>query len=288
MTARDRGELRPGPRFWRWLPVEVRAGLTALVILLVGQAPPGLMLAINMRLAPEQPWFLPLTLVWLALYASWLNGVGWPRVTAAARRADLRASPLPARVWALALAAGGLSMAGVMSLALYIGRVATLPDAAYAAPLDLSPYPWWTMLSVFLALAVTAGVVEEAAFRGCMLSAIQRRRGWLWAIIVTAALFYAVHLSHAYATPAFIPFFAAYSLVQGALVFLTRSILPGVVIHALGDFVILPMQYGVIPLPFGERPEPYLACVVGFSLAGAVALVILALATRPLRRAGER
>src|SRR5688572_11931369 len=55
------------------------------------------------------------------------------------------------------------------------------------------------------------------------------------------------HLSHAYATVAFLPFFLAHGLVFGLLVFITRSIFPGVVLHAASDFVVLPMQYGVIP-----------------------------------------
>jgi membrane protease YdiL (CAAX protease family) len=64
------------------------------------------------------------------------------------------------------------------------------------------------LCSFFLALAGTAGVVEEAAFRGYMLSQVQRRHGWIVAITLVGALFYVVHLSHAYPTIAFLPFFA--------------------------------------------------------------------------------
>jgi len=60
-------------------------------------------------------------------------------------------------------------------------------------------------------------------------------------------LFYVAHLSHAYATLAFVPFFLAHGLVFGLLVAYTRSIVPGIVLHGVSDFVVLPMQYGVIP-----------------------------------------
>jgi len=60
-------------------------------------------------------------------------------------------------------------------------------------------------------------------------------------------LFYLAHLSHAYATLAFAPFFLAHGLTLGLLVFYTRSIVPGIVLHAVSDFIVLPMQYGVIP-----------------------------------------
>ena len=64
-----------------------------------------------------------------------------------------------------------------------------------------------------LSVAATAGVVEEAAFRGYMLSIIEARHGWVAGILIVALLFYAAHLSHAYATIAFLPFFMAYSLL---------------------------------------------------------------------------
>jgi hypothetical protein len=60
-------------------------------------------------------------------------------------------------------------------------------------------------------------------------------------------LFYIAHLSHAYATLAFVPFFLAHGLVLGLLVYFTRSIVPGMVLHAVSDFIVLPMQYRVIP-----------------------------------------
>jgi hypothetical protein len=59
-------------------------------------------------------------------------------------------------------------------------------------------------------------------------------------------VFYIAHLSHAYVTRAFLLFFLLHGLAFGLLVYLTRSIVPGVVLHALSDFVVLPMQYGVI------------------------------------------
>jgi len=90
-------------------------------------------------------------------------------------------------------------------------------------------------------------VVEEAAFRGYMLSGIQLRYGWLVGIGLVTILFYLAHRSHAYATLAFLPFFLAHGLTMGLLVFYTRSILPGIVLHAVSDLIVLPMQYGVIP-----------------------------------------
>ncbi len=269
-------------RLWRRLPVVVRATVVALLVLNLGQAPAMLALFSNLRVAPGWPLFLPLTVAWLFVLWKYLNGSWWPRSTADQRRQDLRATALSGTVWRWSLIAGGLGMVSVMSLALFTGRIADLPDQAYEAPFDLTRYPWWTVLSFFLAIAITAGVVEEAAFRGYMLSQVERRHGWIVAIVLVAGLFYAAHLSHAYATVAFLPFFAAYSLLHCALVFLTRSILPSVVLHTLGDLAILPIQYGVVPLPFGPSYQPYLACTLLFGLAAAPAFLrLIRMTARP-------
>lgn len=269
----DGREQRDGlvTRAWSTLPVVVRAALVALLILNVGQAPPMLALLANLRLAPRVPLFLPVTVIWLWIVWRYLNGSWWPRGTSEQRHGDLRATTLSGRVWLWSFLAGLLGMASVMSLALLTGRLATLPPSAYESPFDLSPYPWWTTLSFFLAIAGVAGVVEEAAFRGYMLSQVQRRHGWIVAITVVGGLFYVAHLNHAYATIAFLPFFAAYSILHGSLVFLTRSIRPSVALHIIGDVCILPMQYGVVALPFGSRYEPYLAGVLLFGFAAAPA-----------------
>jgi membrane protease YdiL (CAAX protease family) len=152
--------------------------------------------------------------------------------------------------------------------------------AAYKAQFDLSSYGWWTILAFFLCVAGMAGVVEEAAFRGYMLSIAERRHGWLVAIVAVMVLFYAVHLSHAYATAGFVPFFVAYSVLHGLLVFFTRSILPNVVLHSVGDFVILPIQYGVIPNPLGSSVRLHALVILVFGALSALAFWHLARVSR--------
>lgn len=145
------------------------------------------------------------------------------------------------------MVAGGLGLTAVMGIAFVTYRFAALPDAAYRSPFDVSSFPPWTLVSIFASLALSAAVVEEAAFRGYMLSGIQARYGWAVGIVAVTLIFYVAHLSHAYATLTFLPFFIGHGLVFGLLVFYTRSIVPGIVLHALSDFIVLPMQYGVIP-----------------------------------------
>lgn len=214
---------------------------------MLGGSVSGAIMVANLKVAPTLPLFLPVTVIWLWLFWRYVRGDGWPRSTSDWRRDCLRGRMPSPRVWVWALVAGGLALTAVMGIAFMTYRLAALPEAAYRAPFEVASFPPWTLVSIFAALALTAAVVEEAAFRGYMLSGIQRRFGWVVGIGVVTILFYVAHLSHAYATVAFVPFFLGHGLVFGLLVFHTRSIVPGVVLHAISDFIVLPMQYGVIP-----------------------------------------
>ncbi len=224
-----------------------RAVLLGFLVLVVGGSLSGAMMLANLKLAPALPLFFPATLLWLWLFWRYVRGDGWPRRTSSRRCELLRGRRLSPRVWGWALGAGGLALIAVMGIAFVTYRFAELPEAAYRAPFGLASFPSWTLVAVFAALALTAAVVEEAAFRGYMLSGIQGALGWTVGIGLVTLLFYLAHLSHAYATLAFLPFFLAHGLVFGLLVFHTGSIRPGIVLHAVSDFLVLPMQYGVIP-----------------------------------------
>ena len=213
---------------------------------MIGGAVSGLLMFANLKLAPALPLFLPATALWLWLFWRYARGEGWPRHTSDRRRELLRARRLPPHVWGWSLAAGGLALAAVMGIAFMTYRFAALPDAAYRAPFDIGSFPPWTLVSIFAAVALTAAVVEETAFRGYMLSAIQRGYGWSLGIVLVSILFYVAHLGHSYATLAFVPFFLAHGLTLGLLVYFTRSIVPGIVLHSVSDFIVLPMQYGVV------------------------------------------
>jgi len=264
-------------RAWDGIPAAVRAILAGFAILMIGGSVSGALMFANLKLMPTIPAFLPGTVVWLCLVWQYLGGSGWPRATSIRRRDALRAQRLSPRTWLWALVAGGCAVTGVMGIAFVTYRFATLPEAAYEAPFELASFPPLTLVSMFVAIALTAAVVEEAAFRGYMLSGIQSRHGWTVGIGVVTALFYVAHLSHAYATLSFLPFFLAHGLVFGLLVYYTRSILPGVVLHAVSDFVVLPMQYGVIP-SVGQW------AFVGHGWLSIVAGLAAILAFRQLRR----
>lgn len=234
-------------QLWGFVPAVVQALILGELVVSVGGLPPDLMLVGNLRFLPTIPWALPLTCLWLWLFWRYIAGWGWPTTTGPARARDLRGARLSAPVWRWALLAGALGMVSVVGVSFLTLKLADLPADAYRLPIDLSRYPVWTVASLLLAVSLVAGVVEEAGFRGYMLSRIERRHGWTAGILVTGAMFFLDHhLSHAYATYAFLPFFMLVSALHGLLVYCTRSILPSVVLHAAADFCVIPFQYGLL------------------------------------------
>jgi hypothetical protein len=154
---RGTGAVSPAPawplRAWRRLPVVVRAILAGELVVSVAGLVPALLVLGNLKLSPRVPWLLPATAAWLWLCWRYLDGWGWPRRTAAARRRDLRARSLPARVWGWALAAGTLGIASVAGLAFLTPRLAAIPRDAFKLPIDLNAYPPWTTAAILLAIS---------------------------------------------------------------------------------------------------------------------------------------
>jgi hypothetical protein len=119
----------------------------------------------NLKIWPAIPWSVPLAAGYLWFYWRYLRGRWWPGSTTDARRRDLRAHPLSARLWRWSLLAGGLAMASLFALAWVVGRFVPL---GYALPEPLREVPpflpgivlhavgdavgigilWWTSLHV--------------------------------------------------------------------------------------------------------------------------------------------
>lgn len=97
---------------------------------------------------------------------------------------------------------------------------------------------------MFLMGPVTAGVVEEAAFRGYMQRGLERvdPASALW---ITSLVFVASHITHGLGAVVLLgPGLFAVSMLYGALAKRMGSIVPGMVIHTLGDMAY--MYFGVL------------------------------------------
>ncbi len=206
-----------------------QAVLIGMLIMIAGTIPRNLIFAANLRYFASVPWAVPLTAVYLWFFWRYLNGAGPPESTAEERRASLRANRVSGRVWAWALFAGGLGIVALVLALRVANRLIVLPQQQLP---DLSQVPRLTVLSLLLMAAPVAGIVEEAAFRGYMQEPIERRHGLAVAILITGTMFAVAHLDF---TLILWPYYVAVAALYGTVTYLTKSILPAVVLHTGGN-----------------------------------------------------
>lgn len=147
---------------WRRFPVVVRAVLTGSVLGAVGTTPWAVLVSANSKYWSAVPWAVPPTALYLWLFWRYVQGAGWPRSTAEARRTNCRANRLSEEVWGAALFAGGL---GLVALVLFLGVMNRLVRLPSQPTDDLTHIPFVTLVPWLLMSAVVAGIAEESSFR---------------------------------------------------------------------------------------------------------------------------
>ena len=212
--------------------------LTGLLILATGLLPWTWLAQINARVRPDLPWAALVTVGYLGILLVWLNGGGPPRRTASQRRRRLRLWPPSAPD------AEGLST-GVVVVLLGLLYVAWIGISLMSPTPDLSVYPTTSYRwSLFLMGGMTAGVVEEVAFRGYMQTGIEEHER-SYAIWLTSLVFVASHLTQGIGAVLVMgPGLFIASMLYGTLARRTGTILPGMVIHVLGD--LARVYFGVL------------------------------------------
>lgn len=217
---------------WRRLPVLVRAVVMGVLLATAGTLPWAYLVSLNIKHASAVPWAVPPAALYLWFFWRYARGWGWPRATAEYRKGLARANRLDGEVWGMALLAGIVGLVALLMVQAVLARMVTLPQQH---DIDPSKHP---ALTVFLWVAMgslVAGVVEETSFRGYMQGPIERRHGPVIAILVTAGMFGLAHFTHPEWSLVLLPFYIGAATVYGMLAYLTKSILPGLVLHAGGD-----------------------------------------------------
>ncbi len=207
----------------------VRAVLIGVAIVLVGSMARNALWFANLHVLSIVPWAVPVMAVFLWFFWRYLNGAGPPEETSQQRRTSLRANRLPLKLWAVSLIAGALGLVALVLALRVANRMVMLPEQTVP---DLSGIPQATLLTLLIAGAPVAGIVEEAAFRGYMQAPIEKRYGLIVAILITGTMFALVHLDF---TPVLWPYYVAVAAIYGTVTYLTNSILPAIVLHTGGN-----------------------------------------------------
>jgi ABC-2 type transport system permease protein/sodium transport system permease protein len=136
---------------------------------------------------------------------------------------------------------------------------------------------------ILVTLALTPAVCEEFYFRGYLMGALRGGVRPIVAIVASALLFGAFHViaTNALATERFLPS-TFMGLILGWLCYRTRSVLPGMVLHATHNGLLLLVAYYQDELKSrgwgvaeqSHLPASWLAYAAGGVLVGVV-LVLL-------------
>ncbi|HEX9493457.1 MAG TPA: CPBP family intramembrane glutamic endopeptidase [Thermoanaerobaculia bacterium] len=230
-------------RLWRRLPVIVRAVVVGWVVSGVGHQVSGVLFYANLQWWRAVPWSAPLVILWLWMFWQYFGGRWWPASTSQARAEGLAARPLSPRMWRWALVAGGLGMISIALLSIVLSPITPKTFKVFYSLFVRMPFP--TVVVRVITLSAVAGIVEEAGFRGYMQGMIERRHGPVVAIAITTFFFVIVHFGgiQAMNAPRALGIAVA-SVMYGLLAHLARSIVPGIILHTLGD------AFGVLLLWF--------------------------------------
>jgi membrane protease YdiL (CAAX protease family) len=198
----------------------------------------GLLLT-NLSHVPAVPWSS--LVMGLLLWALWsfFGGKWGPMKSRAALRESLRAAPLPRRVYSWALVAGLLWVVFLGGFWIVLEQLVRVPGNKLP---DFSALPLVTVIATLVMACASGAVSEEAGFRGYFQGSLERSGLGAAAILCTALLMAPIHaLTQGFVWPTLL-FYLLVDGMLGALAYLTQSIRPGVLVHAVGLFTF----FGVI------------------------------------------
>ena len=140
------------------------AVLAGVAVLLGGNLPWIALLApLNLRFFQVVPWAIIPMGIYLVMYWRYIGGRMGSNRNAHARRENLRANPMAADAWILAILTGLLGFGSLLALVALMARLVELPEAApIVPPIGM---PAMTMFMLLVMSSVVAGVTEEAGFR---------------------------------------------------------------------------------------------------------------------------
>jgi membrane protease YdiL (CAAX protease family) len=219
---------------WDKVPVFAKAPLSAILVLIAAVYPTSFLIQLNLAVLPGVPWSVLPGALYLWLLWRYIGGWGPPARTSSSRNHYRRCHPVPAggRLW---IWLAGAALAVTIFSYVMIKLLTESGGVQQVALLDaLTPLPATTVLPLLAMLVLMTAFFEEAAFRGYMQVQLERRYRPAVAIFFTALLFAVVH----FPAPGQLPLFVFGSLGWGVLTYLSRTILPAVVMHGVVDGVM--------------------------------------------------
>lgn len=187
----------------------------------------------NLTISPAISWAFPVMALVLWLLWLYLSGRGWPKRTAQVRHDLLRANLVSRQVFVWSLAAGILSivaLAGLWIVLVELTKVGGNPT------IPTNPaYPALTVALLLIMGSLVSPLSEEAAFRGYGQVLLERVFPGAVAIGVSSVFFALWHgPTQGFLWPKLLFYFLV-GVSFGTIAYITRSILPAIPVHIIGD-----------------------------------------------------
>lgn len=265
------------PSHFRRILTVVWSGILILFLTLFVQGIWTGLLVANLATSPGVPWAVILMGLVLWLLWQYLKGKWWPRSTSEARRRSLRANSLSGRVFGWAVLAGLLSIVALTGFWIVLFQLAKVPGNALP---DFSKYPLLTVALTLVMASLVGAVAEEAGFRGYFQGLLEREINGPAAILVASLVMAPGHaLTQGFVWPTLL-FYLFVDVMLGATAYLTKSILPGIVVHAIGllTFFTLVWPHDAARRLTGKGGDAW------FWIHGAQAIIFAALAIMAFKR----
>jgi len=218
----------------------VGLGILALVIALFPGGVWTALLLTNLRVSPGIPWSVLVMGIFLWGLWRYLGGWGPPRANSEKRHRLLRGTAVPAQVFGWAIVAGLLSVVALAGFWIVLLQLVKVP--LHGLP-DFSKYPLLTVVAVIVMACVVSSVPEEAAFRGYFQSFLEQRLPAAGAIILSSLVLAPGHCAtQGFVWPVVVFYFLVDSML-GTMAYLTKSILPSVVVHFIGLLIFFTLVW---------------------------------------------
>jgi membrane protease YdiL (CAAX protease family) len=159
-----------------------------------------------------------------------------------ARRApEVRGVSLPsARIWRAAIPPIVFGIIALIALRLLLPSL--MPVGAPSIPISFSSLPLPTIIGALLSIVMIAAVTEEIAFRGYMQKPMEDAYGIIPAVLIVGVMLWVAHLDHDISVT-HLPFHISASIALGLLAYLTRSLVPAMIAHGVGDLLLVPAYF---------------------------------------------